>query len=192
MFIINTPPPAAGGGATDDDWVRVDLTDSADPWTKSDPDTTGSSITARSVTVDTTSNSKYVDGCVHYRELKTPEGNDFDYTDKPVTFQGFVMLPNTGWADSGGGSGGVGNPATASRSYVLMGVCTDPENLPLPLDCLGCGLEWQTSTTRLYRSICRNVSNSAPAGVIDTNKTGLRLVTHVTACSLSSPSASVR
>ena len=89
-----------GGGAVieDDDWVRVDLTDSADPWTKSDPDTTGSSITARSVTVDTTSNSKYVDGCVHFRELKTPEGNDFDYTDKPVTFQGFVMLPNTGFA----------------------------------------------------------------------------------------------
>jgi hypothetical protein len=176
MIVINTPPPAVGAAATDDDWVRVDLTDTEDPWTKSDPDGTGSSIGARSITVDTTNNNKYVDGCVHYRELKTPEGNDFDFTDRPVTFDGYVTLPNTGWQDDLGNTGGLDQPPEGSRTYVLLGVCTDPENLPTPRDVLGCGLEWQTAVNRLYRSICRNTSNSAPNGVIDTNKTGLKLI----------------
>ena len=163
-------------GPFENDWVRINVADGT--WSKSDPDTTGSSISnssgINSITVDTTNNNKYVDGCVHYKELLTPTGQPFDFTDKPVEFEGYVHLPNTGWADTGGASGGVGNPPTGSRTYILLGVCTDPENLPLPKDVLGCGLEWQTSTTRLYRSICRNTSNSAPAGTINTDKAGLK------------------
>lgn len=179
---ITTSFPGQGGGggaaALDDDWTRIDITDGT--WTKSDPDTTGSSITnvggINSITVDTANNSKYVDGCVHYKELKTVEGNDFDFSDRPVVFEGYVHLPNTGWQDDLGNTGGLGNPPQGSRTYCLMGITTDPENFPLPRDVLGCGLEWQTSLNRLYRSICRNVSNSAPDGVIDTNKTGLKLI----------------
>ena len=130
------------------------------------------------VTVNTTANTTYIGGAIYYKKITTPDGGDFDLT-KPIDVRLHMHWPETGWQDTGGASGGVGNPATGSRTYCLMGLTTDPENLPtsgvtpIPRDILGIGLEWQTSQTRLYRSILRNVSNSGTHGAISTNKTGL-------------------
>ena len=177
----------SGGGSStpaNDDWVTVDLTDG---WTLNDPDSTvvGSASHAggkNTVTVDTTSNATYIGGAIYWKKITKPDGSDFDLT-KPIDVRLHLDLTDSGWADTGGASGGTGNPATGSRTYCLIGLMTDPENLPtsgvtpIPRDILGIGLEWQTSTTRLYRSILRNVSNSGTHGSIDTNKAGLKNIT---------------
>ena len=175
-----TAAAAAAPAATDDDWNVIDLTDS---WSLNDPDSTvvGSashSDGTNSVTVNTTNNATYIGGAIYYKKITTPDGGDYDLT-KPIDVRLALHMPETGWQDTGGASGGVGNPATGSRTYCLIGLMTDPENLPtsgvtpIPRDILGIGLEWQTSQTRLYRSILRNVSNSGTHGAISTNKTGL-------------------
>ena len=175
---------AGGSTATNDDWVRVDVTDGT--WTKNDPDTTASSITnangVNSVAIDTTSNSNYIDGCVWYKELKTVEGGDFDFSDRPVDFRAYVHLPDIGWEDDNSNTGGNSNPPTASKCYCILGITTDPENLPssgntpVPRDILGAGIESTTNVNRLKRMIIRNVSNSGTHGAIDKNSAWLDLI----------------
>ena len=104
--------------------------------------------------------------------------------DKPISIDFYVHMPNTSWEDNAGNTGGLGRPLVASNTYVVAGIMTDPENLPTaavtaarPKDVLGVGLQWQGVVNRLYRAYCRNVSNSAPYGVISKNKAGLKLVT---------------
>lgn len=168
-----------GGGTTpeDKDWTTVDLTDGS--WTKTDPDSTASAIShsagVNSATIDTTGQSDYVDGCVHYREITSVEdGSSMAYGDAPVHFRAAVCFPNTGWATSDGSStGGSNNPPPGSRVYCLVGLTSDPSNFPNPADIAGAGLEWYTSTSRLYRALVRNTSTSSPLGNVGTNRTGL-------------------
>lgn len=183
-FSFTSGGGGGGAAASNDDWTRVDVTDGT--WTKNDPDTTASSITnsggVNSVGLDTTGQSVYIDGCTWYKELKTVDGSDFDFTDAPVDFRAYVHLPDIGWADDSGNTGGNNNPPTASKCYCLVGITTDPANLPssgatpVPRDILAAGLESTTNVNRLKRQIIRNVSNSGTHGVINTNSAWLDLI----------------
>lgn len=177
---------AAGGSSTpaNDDWVTVDLTDG---FTLNDPDSTvvGSASHAggkNTVTVNTTSNSTYIGGAIYWKKITKPDGSDFDLT-KPIDVRLHMHWPDAGWQDTSGASGGTGNPAVGSRTYCLMGLMTDPENLPTsgispcPRDILGIGIEAQTAVTKLYRSTLRNVSQSGTHGAIDTNKAVMKNIT---------------
>lgn len=172
-----------GGGSTPeaDDWTLIDVT--AAGWTKTDPDGTATAIShtngVNSATIDTTANNNFVDGCVWYKELTNPaDGSSLDFTDSPVHFRGYVHFPNTGYATSDGSTtGGNNNPPPGSRMYCLVGLTTDPENLPTPADILACGLEWYTSTSRLYRCLARNTATGSPTGTININRAGMQNVT---------------
>ena len=180
-FTYRAPAGGGGGSATDDDWETVDIT-SAD-WTKTDPDGTATAIShtggVNSATIDTTGNANYVDACVWHKELTSAvDGSSLDYTDKPVHFRGVITFPNTGYATSDGSTtGGNNNPPPGSRTYVLMGLTSDPANFPTPADIAGAGLESWTSTSRLYRALVRNTATGSPSGVINTNRTGLQNIT---------------
>ena len=183
-FTFTSGGGGGGAGPSKDDFTTIDLTDGS--WTLNDPDSIVQSGPTKSgdkisVEVDTTSNTGYLTGAVWYKELKAQDGtSDFDFTDAPADLRFFLSWPDSGWQDSGGGSGGIGNPAVGSRTYCILGVMTDPENLPtvgsatpVPRDVLGAGLEWQPNVTRLYRAAVRNVSESGTHGSLDTNKAGL-------------------
>ncbi len=183
-FSFTSGGGGGGAAASNDDWTRVDVTDGT--WTKNDPDTTASSITnsggVNSVGLDTTGQSVYIDGCTWYKELKTVDGSDFDFTDAPVDFRAYVHLPDMGWSDDLGNTGGNDNPPTASKCYCIVGITTDPENLPssgaTPVcrDILAAGLESTTNVNRLKRQIIRNTSNSGTHGAITTNSAWLDLI----------------
>ena len=123
-------------------WKRINLADGT--WTKFDPDDPLQSIAndggLNTAVVDTTNNALFLNGCVHYREIYSPTGQSLDYTDRPVRFTGYVHLPNTGWSDNGSQSGGATRPNHSSRTYVILGLMSDPGNLPTPRDLVGCGL----------------------------------------------------
>ena len=182
--------PGVGGGggavaAANDDFIRVDLTDGT--WTTYDYQPVGSSVSntngINSVTLTADDSSKFINGIVWYKELKTVDGSDFDFTDKPVFMNFYVHWPDTGWADNGSQSGGNNFPAVASRCGTMIGVMTDPENLPVnnlgpwPRDMLAAGLEWKTSASRLYRTFLRNTSNSGGYGAASVSAAGLDTIT---------------
>jgi hypothetical protein len=166
-----------------EDWVRVDVTDGT--WQTNDPDSCASNISNTDginyADLDGTSNNKYIDGRVWYKELYTEDGTSFDFADRPVDFRAYVHMPECGWDSSGSetGTNTLDNPPEGSRTYCIIGIVSDPENLPtsgatpVPKNILGCGLEWQTNTNRLFRTAIRNTSNAMPNGVLDTNKSGL-------------------
>jgi len=185
MIVVNSPPAAAGGGAAgNEDFTRVDVTDGT--WTKYDNNSVGSNISntagINSVDLTTTATDKIINGCVWYKELTLPDGADFNFTDKPVDLRGYVHLPETGWRDSSGATGGLDRPAVASKTYCVLGFMTDPENLPTsgtgpwPRDICGAGLEWQAVNNRLYRTFVRNTSNSGTYGAITANRSGLQSI----------------
>ena len=164
-------------GPIERDWKRINLMDGT--WTKFDPDSTLQSISntggLNTVEIDTTQNALFLNGCVHYREIFTPTGQSFNYTDKPVRFTAYVHLPNTGWSYNGSQSGGANRPNHSSRTYVIMGLMSDPGSLPTPKDVAGCGLQWQTSKSRMFRSIVRNTSSNGLT--LNTSKSGLDTIT---------------
>lgn len=172
-----------GGGAAsvpNQDWTRVDVTDGT--WTTNDPDTTVSNLTndagINKCTVSTDSNINIVDGCVFYKELKYEDGTSVDWSDKTIDFQGYVHMPSVGWATSDGGStGGLNRPPVASKVYCVIGLMSDPGNLPTPRDVLGVGLDTKTTNWRMYRTSCYNVSNTAPNGAITVGNTSLTSIT---------------
>ena len=185
------PAAAGGGAAVNSTMTRVDITDGT--WTLYDWQGTASSVSntagTNECTLDTSAATKFVDGAVWVKELKTADGSDYDFTDKRVACDFYIGLPDSSWADNGGGSGGNGNPPTGSRSHVGIGIMTDPENLPTsgsgpwPRDLLGCSLGWKTHLSRMYRTGLRNTSNSGTYGAISTNASPLTVITptHVTA-----------
>ena len=176
-----------GGAAANDDFTRVDVTDGT--WTKHDYQTSGSSIGnvggVNSVTLSTAASTTYVNGVVWYKELKTGDGSDFDFTDKKVALDFYMHFPETGWSDNSSPptTGGLNNPPTASKCGCLIGVMTDPENLPTsgsgpwPRDMLAAGLEWKTLTSRMYRTFLRNTSNSGTYGAASVSAAGLDTIT---------------
>ena len=178
MSIIDVFAPASGGSSTPvlADWTMADVTSAE--WTKNDPDTTMSGLThvagVNKCTISTDVNSKVVDGCVWYAELKTADGSSFNFGDKPVTIEFAITLPSVGWAvDGGATTGGLNRPPTASRTYCVAGVMSDPENLPTipgetewPRDVVGSGINTANSIVKNKRLSVYNQSNVAPRGTI--------------------------
>lgn len=165
-------------GPDDSDWIQVNVSDGS--WTKLDEDSTCDSIawtgTLNQAVIDTTQNSTYVNGCVFYKEILTPTGQRFNYADAPVTFEGYIHWPSVSYATTDGATtGGDDRPIAGGRCYTLMGLSSDmPDNYPTPVDLVGCGIESQSSTSRLYRVIVRNTQNDG--SVVSTNKTGYQTV----------------
>lgn len=175
------PPAAAAAPATPDnhDWTRVDVTDGT--WTTEDPDTTVSSLTnvdgINKCTVDTSANSKLVDGCVFYKELKNNDGTSVNYLDSPIDFRGYVHLPGVGWATSDGPStGGDNRPPVASKVFCVLGIMSDPENLPTPRDVFGAGLDTGATVSRLQRQFVYNTSEATPNGAISVSTSALAVI----------------
>lgn len=182
---------AGGGGApaaVNATWTQVDIADGT--WSRSDWQNSGSNITSSggtcSVELSTANSNNVVSGCVFYKELKTADGSDFVFgapSPKPVDVRGYIHLPETSWQDTGGGSGGGGYPAVASRCYITMGIMSDPDNLPTgptgpwPKDLVGTGIEYGTSATRIQKLLIRNNSNSGTYGSITATRSGLNSVT---------------
>jgi hypothetical protein len=122
----------------------------------------------------------YVDGCVWYEEITMADGSSTSFDDKPFHFRGYVHFPNAAWATSDNDpatgspmSGGVGNPATASKVYCLIGLTSDPTNFPEPADIAGAGLEATTNATRMYRGLVKNGSTASATGNIGTNSAAM-------------------
>lgn len=166
-----------GGGATLSDWTLADVTDSS-TWTKNDPDSTMSGLThvsgVNKCSLTTDNNSKIVDGCVWYTEVKTEDGSSFSFNDKPVTVEFAITMPAIGWyTGSGTNTGGLNRPAIGSRVYCVAGVMTDPENLPAtagatewPRDVMGTGLSTGDRIDKNKRISVYNASNTSPRGTI--------------------------
>jgi len=170
---------AAAAVEANADWTRVDVTDGT--WTTEDPDTTVSNLSnvggINKCTVDTSANSKIVDGCVFYKELKNNDGTSINYLDSPIDFRGYVHLPGVGWATSDGSStGGDNRPPVASKVYCVLGLMSDPENLPTPRDVFGAGLDTGATVSRLQRQFVYNISEASPNGAISVSTSGLAVI----------------
>jgi hypothetical protein len=179
----------AGGGApaaVNADFERVDVTDGT--WTNTDRlvQATGAATNTggiNSVPLGTNVALKHIDGCMWHKALKTADGSDFDFTDRPAFMNFYLTLPKTGWRDDGAQEGGEGNPPYGSSCWVAMGVMTDPENVPTsptgpyPRDLLGAGLSWLGTNNRMYRTFVRNTSNSGTHGSVSVNSQGLDVIT---------------
>lgn len=163
-----------GAAAANNDWIRADITDAE--WTKYDPDGTATSITnvagINKCTVGTDNNGK-LEGCTWYREVLMADGSSLDHSDSPITFRGSIHLPAIGWATTGSSGGGDNRPPVASSVYVTMGLMSDPENLPIPADVLGIGLDSKTLGYRNYRRMTYNTSTSAPTGAVSDSTSAL-------------------
>jgi hypothetical protein len=153
---------AAAPAETDPDFTRIDVTDGT--WATFDPDGTASNITnvggINKADLGTDDNDLVTDGCVFYKELKNADGSSIDFLEKPVYFHGYIHLPSIGWATTGTQGGGDNRPAVATRVYCLVGLMTDPEELPTPQDILGVGINTHDTGYRNTRMIVRNISNS--------------------------------
>ena len=118
------------------DFTRIDVTDGT--WVNTDRlnQASGAATNAGGINVvplTTNVALKHIDGCMWHKEIKTPVGGDFDFTDKPALLDFYLSMPATGWRDDGTQEGGEGNPPYASKCWVAMGVMTDPENIPTRL-----------------------------------------------------------
>ena len=189
MIVVSSPPAAAGGAAANDDFTRVNVVDGS--WTNVDPlsQATGAATNVDGINVvplGTNVADKHLNGCVFYKELKTRDGSDFDFTDKPAFLSFYLHMPETGWRDNGSQEGGDGNPPYASRSWVAMGVLTDPENIsggptgPYPKDVLGAGLSWLGTNNKMRRTFVTNTSNSGTWGTLSVNSQDLETITSTT------------
>lgn len=168
------------------DFTRIDVTDGT--WVNTDRlnQASGAATNAGGINVvplTTNIALKHIDGCMWHKEIKTPVGGDFDFTDKPALLDFYLSMPATGWRDDGTQEGGEGNPPYASKCWVAMGVMTDPENIPTgptgpyPRDLLGAGLSWLSQNNRMSRTFVRNTSNSGTHGAVTVNTQGLDVIT---------------
>jgi hypothetical protein len=170
---------AAAAVEANADWTRVNVSDGT--WTTEDPDSTVSNLSnvggINKCTLDTSANSKIVDGCVFYKELKNNDGTSINYLDSPIDFRGYVHLPGVGWATNDGPStGGDDRPPVASKVFCVLGLMSDPENLPTPRDVFGAGLDTGATVSRLQRQFVYNISEASPNGAISVSTSALAVI----------------
>jgi hypothetical protein len=171
-----------GGGAAaaaNEDYTRVDVTDGT--WTLADTNSVASSITnvggINKCSLSTYNAGDIVDGAVWYKEVLTGDGSSMDFADKGVLFQGYVHMPGVGFATSDGATGGGDNrPPVATQVFCVMGLMSDPTNIPVPADVLGCGLNTKSLGYRMYSQRVFNTSTSSPTGAISTSTSALESI----------------
>ena len=182
--IQTTSGGGGGAAAAAQDWTRVDVTDGT--WSSWDDNSVASSISnvagINKCTLSTFNANKIVNGKIWYKEVLTGDGSSMDFADKPVIFNGYVHMPGVGWATHDGGSGGGDNrPAVATNVFCVMGLMSDPANLPIPADVLGMGLNTKTVGHRMYSQRVFNTSTASPTGLISTSTSALENISEAEA-----------
>ena len=165
--------------ASNEDWTQVNVTDGT--WTLVDTNSVASGITnvggINKCSLSTYNANDIMDGAVWYKEVLTADGSSMDFADKPVIFQGYVHMPGVGWATSDGASGGGDNrPPVATNVFCVMGLMSDPANIPIPADIIGMGLNTKTLGYRMYSQRVYNVSTSAPTGALTKSTSALESI----------------
>jgi hypothetical protein len=78
---------------------------------------------------------------------------------------------------NGSSFGAVNRPAVATKAYCVLGLMSDPEELPTPRDILGVGIGMGATGYRTERFHVYNTSTSSPNGSITVNRNSMPSIT---------------